>query len=178
MDGDKKCGGIVIGDRFIASAAHCIRTCPERCSRDWDKCANIPICFVKLRWISKKEEFHWNYKRLSENSYSARTGDLSITESFPEGEIECDVIGWISGKRRTMWETRRLFTRSRKSTTRVTQTSPSSSCRNRSTNALRTLRKTNVGQSKQSIFRRMTWRSNWTSMAERSVEISKSSHSE
>ena len=59
MDGDKKCGGIVIGDRFIASAAHCIRTCPERCSRDWDKCANIPICFVKLRWISKRRNSIW-----------------------------------------------------------------------------------------------------------------------
>ena len=50
MDGSKKCGGSVIADKFIVTASHCIRTCPEHCSDDWDRCAEKPTCFVKLRF--------------------------------------------------------------------------------------------------------------------------------
>ena len=51
MDGANKCGGSVIADRLIATASHCVRTCPDHCSRDWDTCAERASCYVKLRSV-------------------------------------------------------------------------------------------------------------------------------
>ena len=49
FDGVTRCGGTVIGQKFIATARHCVKACPKPCSKDWDKCALDPSCYVKLR---------------------------------------------------------------------------------------------------------------------------------